>query len=264
MNDPRHPGPGSREVGRMHPGLARLKPHDVTLTPELWQAAAALAGLRVAVNDPVRQRNRDSGPRGNVLNDLIGAIAELVALRVLHDAGATGLTHSLIDLHSSVDELDFQGELGASKFRLEVKGHFHDPVKRYFLINEKAQVNSRRRNAHGHLPIVTQRLHSAARVGRMIWIHEVEQPPWQPARPFGHDRYDPAFPLPLRDLATIYLGGDLLAQGSRHLSTTDRDLLVAARRARQSLPSLRASGLTLDNMPITEIVHALNQVVRSG
>jgi hypothetical protein len=47
----------------MHPGLARLEPQDFTLTPRLYLAGAALAGLRVAVNDPTRQPNRDSGPR---------------------------------------------------------------------------------------------------------------------------------------------------------------------------------------------------------
>ncbi len=180
----------------MHPGLARLEPQDVTLTPELWLAGAALARLRVAVNDPARQPHRDSGPQGNALNDLIGAVAELVALQ-LQDAGATNLTHSLIDLHSSIDRLDFRGDLDASEFKLEVKGHFHDSDKRYFLINEKAQANSRRRGAHGHLPIITRMLHSSARVGRVIWIDEVEQPPWEPARPFGR-RNDPAWPLLFR------------------------------------------------------------------
>lgn len=92
-----------------------------------------LAGLRVAANDPARRPHRDSGPKGNALNDLIGAVAELAALLVLEDARATTVTHSLIDLHGSVDKLDFQGELDASEFRLEVKGHFHESRKRYYL-----------------------------------------------------------------------------------------------------------------------------------
>jgi hypothetical protein len=99
---------------------------------------------------------------------------------VLEDAGAIKLTHRLIDLYRPIDRLDFQSELHSSEFRLEVKGHFQDGGKRYFLINE-AQAKSRRRGTHGHLPIVTRMLHSGARIGRVTWIDEVGQPPWEPA-----------------------------------------------------------------------------------
>ncbi len=248
----------------MHPGLARLEPQDFTLTPKLWLAGAALAGLRVAVNDPTRQAHRDSGPQGNALNDLIGAVAELVALHVLEDAGATNLTHRLIDLYRPIDRLDFQGELDASEFKLEVKGHFQDGGKRYFLINEKAQVKSRRRGAHGHLPIVTRMLHSAARIGRVIWIDEVGQLPWEPPRPFNRDRDDPARPLPLRFLPATYLGGRLLPRGGRRLHVTDEEFSRASWRARESLPRLRASGFALDDLPAAEIVQALNRIATSG
>ena len=145
---------------------------------------------------------------------------------------------------------------------LEVKGHFHDSDKRYFLINEKAQARSRRRGAHGHLPVVTRMLHSSARVGRVIWINEVEQPPWQHARPFGI-RKDPAWPLPLQDLTTKYLGGSLLGQGSR-IEMTDKEFFLAYQRARESLPRLRASGFSLDDLSAAQIVHALNQIATSG
>jgi hypothetical protein len=62
-----------------------------------------LAGLRVAVNAEQRQPDRDSGPTKNALNDLVGALAELVALRVLEEAGAEKLTHHLLDLSRPCD-----------------------------------------------------------------------------------------------------------------------------------------------------------------
>ena len=245
----------------MHPGLARLEPHNVTLTPRLWLAGAALAGLRVAVNDPTRQPDRDSGPQGNALNDLIGAVAEVVALHVLEAAGATRLTHRPIDLYRPIDRLDVQGELGGSEFRLEVKGHFQEGEKRYFLINERAQAKSRQRGAHGHLPIVTRMLHSTARIGRVIWIDEVEQPPWQPPRPFG-PRNDRAFPLRLQVLTATYLGGRLLPQGTR-LNLTE-EILEAYQHAQASLGRLRASSFTLDNLAAAEIIHTLNKIAVTG
>jgi hypothetical protein len=227
----------------------------------LWLAGAALAGLRVAVNDSTRQPDRDSGPQGNALNDLIGAIAELVALQVLEDAGATSLTHSVLDLYRPIDRLDVQGELGGNPFRLEVKGHFQESEKRYFLINQRAQARSRQRGAHGHLPIVTRMLHSTARVGRVIGIDEVEQPPWQPPRPFG-PRNDRAFPLRLQVLTAMYLGGSLLPQGIRLNMTEEMD--HAYQHAQASLGRLRASSFTLDNLAATEIVHTLNKIAVIG
>jgi hypothetical protein len=235
-----------------------LIPRDIRLTGRLWFAAAVLAGLRVAVNDELRQPDRDSGPTKNALNDLVGALTELVALRVLEEAGAEELTHQLLDLFQPCDGVDLQGSYRRRPFRLEVKGHFQQPGKRYLLINERAQRNSRRRGADGHLPIVTTLLHGAARVGRVIPIDDLERPPWEPPRRFGV-RPDPAWSLRLQALQRTYLGGVLVPPGPQ--VTLDRDSLEAAgEHGRRSLPRLRRSRFDLTGLSAEAIVWRLSEV----
>jgi hypothetical protein len=239
----------------MQAALARIRPRDLTLTNELWLAAAALAGLRVAVNDPSRRPNRDSGPEGNALNDLVGALSELIALRAIEGLGPTRLAHNLLDLHHAVDDVDLTAEFHGSSLQLEVKGHFHDSRKRYFLVNEQAQARSRRRDAQGHLPVVTRLLHDRARVGQVIRIDEIERPPWQPPRRFGA-RDDPAWSLPLKAMTDRYLGGVLIPPG-RPVRVTRQQLDLVHERAQAALPRLRSSGFSLRGLPAAQIVRVL-------
>jgi hypothetical protein len=235
-----------------------LTPRDIRLTSRTWQAAAVLAGLRVAVNDEQRQPDRDSGPTKNALNDLVGALTELVALRVLEQLGADNLSHQLLDLYQPCDGVDLQGSYRGRPFRLEVKGHFQQPSKHYLLINERAQRNSRRRGADGHLPIVTTLLHGAARVGRVVPIDDLERPPWGPPRRFGV-RHDPAWSLGLSTLQRVYLGGVLVPPAPQVALDPD-GLQKAGDRGRHSLPRLRRDRFNLAGLSAEAIVCRLSAV----
>lgn len=246
----------------MREDLARLAPRDFPLTVEMWRASAKLAALRVAVNDPTRRPNRDGGTEKNILNDAIGALSELVALHALAEAGAIDLSHSLLDLYEPVDKVDVRGRFPDSAdgpFNLEVKGHFQDSHKTRFLINAKAQARSRARGADGHLPVVTSRLHSFARIGRVIPITDVEQPPWGAPTNFSRTRDDPSLWLYLKQFTPIYLAGTLLRPGPK-VPLSEDELDQAYEQGRRSLQRLRADQFSLDNLVPDEIIARLDDL----
>src|SRR4051812_17756218 len=63
--------------------LWMLTPTGIGLTGDFWRAAAAIAGWRLAVNDPIRSSDRDRGREKNRLNEIQGVVGELIGIRVI-------------------------------------------------------------------------------------------------------------------------------------------------------------------------------------
>lgn len=180
------------------------RPRSVGLSIPVWQAAAVLAGLRVAVNDPVRREDRDRGQHKNWLADIWGTIGELVALRGLNEITDLPVRHHPIEFEGSVDEVDFSLSTTDGALLLETKAHLLEPRKSWFMVNERARDRSIRRGAVGHLPVLSTLGGSRALIGRMILSEELEA--WEaPDKPLA----DPAVGIKLVTLARQYFGQSL-------------------------------------------------------
>jgi hypothetical protein len=144
------------------------RPRSVALSVPTWRVAAVLAGLRVAVNDPVRQEDRDRGQHKNWLADIWGTIGELVALRGLNAITELPVRHHPIEFDGSVDEVDLSLSTPDGELLLETKAHLLEPRKSWFMVNERARDRSVLRGAVGHLPVLSTLGGSRALIGRMI------------------------------------------------------------------------------------------------
>ena len=147
-----------------------LAPSTVTLAPSSWRAAARLAGLRKAVNDRQRSAHRSRGDAKNLLNDLQGAIGELVALIAVAAAGVTAVRHNPISFAAHIDDVDIAFEWAGSEGEvgLEAKCLLVEPGKRLFLVNQRAHERSLVRGAAGFLPILTAEGAPQALVGCFV------------------------------------------------------------------------------------------------
>src|SRR5262249_48377272 len=116
-------------------------PRKIELSAALWAAAAVLGRLRTLVNDNYRRKVRDRGMAKNILNDLQGALGELVGLELLNRGGISARAQGLLDLGGSVNRPDLVAAAGLP-VPLDVKCHFDEPRKRLFLVNEKARLRS--------------------------------------------------------------------------------------------------------------------------
>ena len=115
------------------------KHHWVTLTPDDWFAAAIVGAMRTAVNDPIRQPERDRLPERNLRNDTSGVLAELLLIRqVERELPTERLKYQLLDPRGATDLLDVQTE--GSKTGLEAKSVLllEHPRRRDFAINATA------------------------------------------------------------------------------------------------------------------------------
>src|SRR4051812_15519704 len=73
-------------------------PLRARLSADTWRAAAVLGRLRTLVNDRHRSSDRDRGQGKNLLNDLQGALGELIGLELLQRRGLAAPVSGLIDL----------------------------------------------------------------------------------------------------------------------------------------------------------------------
>jgi len=178
-------------------------PAEMKLDRSFWVAAAAVAVLRKAVNDPFRQEHRSRGEAKNLLNDLEGAAGELAALK--HFGGFTGsdleVTHDILSLHGPVDEVDFRIEEPDGITLMEVKALLVESGKGLFLINREAFGKSRRRGAQGYLPVLSSEGSGLALLGTLLTMDQVGK--WR-EYDFGYG--DPAVGVPLGQLTQANFG----------------------------------------------------------
>ncbi|WP_143229493.1 hypothetical protein [Actinophytocola xanthii] len=149
-------------------------PRKIKLSHQVWIAAAILGFLRTAINDEYRRTERDRGRANNIMNDLQGALGELVGLELLERSGLWRSTAGLLDLYGSVNGPDLVTNTTPPTM-LDVKCHFDEPRKRLFLINERARRRSISRGVVAFLPIATASLHRNAYLGSLIPIEQLEE-----------------------------------------------------------------------------------------
>jgi hypothetical protein len=233
------------------------RPHRLGLSRQEWQAAAVLAGLRVAINDPVRARDRDRGTRKNWLADIWGTIGELAALRTVHSLADLPVRHHPIDFHGSVDEVDLVIGTAAEPLRLEAKAHLMEPGKSWFMVNMRARERSRRRGADGYLPVVSVLGGPVAAVGRLISIGQLQS--WGvPDKPLR----DPAVGIPLTELAASCFDlplSDLEAAIKGGLSISPAELTRLAADAGKDLARWQSRLPPLEDLPAGDVVEAITR-----
>jgi hypothetical protein len=149
-------------------------PRRIELSRPLWAAATVLGLLRTAVNDEYRKSRRNRGERKNELNDLQGALGELVGLEVLDRAGLSKGSDGLLDLQRSVDRPDLVATTEPPT-PLDVKCHFDEKPKKLFLVNEDARIRSINRGVQGFLPIISAKFRKYASLGRLIPIEDLTE-----------------------------------------------------------------------------------------
>lgn len=176
-------------------------PRTIRLSGNHWRAAARLAGLRKGVNDGQRSEHRSRGEGKNLLNDLQGAIGEIVALMAVEACGARGVQHHPISFEAHVDDVDLRLADAGGVVGLEAKCLLVENGKRRFLVNKKAHERSVARGAVGFIPVLTAEGAPQALVGRVVPVHELER--WAVVD-FGYG--DPAYSLPLREACRSLFG----------------------------------------------------------
>jgi hypothetical protein len=206
-------------------------PTDLNLTSGDWRAAAALGALRMAVNDGQRHARRDRGQALNILNDLIGAIGEIICLAYLEELGANDIKHQSLNLQHSVDDVDFRFHYQARPYAVEVKCELLEPRKSRFLINEIALTRSKARGAQVFIPIISSVGSSICYVGKSIPLEDIEG--W-PIEQFQYG--DPACSKRLFEVVPIYfrmqesqMRRTLEASAGQAATIADLELIFAAR-----------------------------------
>jgi hypothetical protein len=179
-------------------------PRRFLLPRPVWEASAALAGLRVAANDLIRAADRDRGPDKNWLADIWGVIGELVALRRLNELTDAVVRHHPIDFERSVDDVDLRVETPDGPLLLEAKAHLIQPGKSYFMVNARAHQRSLRRGAVGYIPVLTALGARRALVGPLLTVGELDA--WRSPAPTLRD---PAIGVPVSELCRRHFGCDL-------------------------------------------------------
>src|ERR1044071_756400 len=174
----------------------------MAVSTRTWRAAALLAGLREAVNDPIRAADRDRGPDKNWRAEIWGVFGELVALRRIKHLTSDPVEHHPIDFEKSVDEVDLLvWPSGERPLRLEAKAHLVEPGnKAWFMVNQRARERSARRGAVGYVPVLSGLGARSAKVGRLITIEEMEA--WRAPQVVLRD---PAVAIRLEEMTRTYL-----------------------------------------------------------
>ena len=172
----------------------------LSLTRNFWVAAAILAGVRKAVNDPIRRDSRNRGTSKNLLNDIQGMAGELVGLAHAElSEDVVGVAHDLVDFSGPVDDVDLIVSRKTSTVRVEVKCLLLEAKKRRFLVNVIAHERSQARGADYYLPVITSIGADVAFVGNVIPPKALET--WQIER-FQYG--DPAFSMPFDKFSQTY------------------------------------------------------------
>ena len=70
------------------------------------------------------------------MNDVMGAVVELIGVRVCQELPDVDVEHRLLDLAGSVDDVDLVLHRARKLLRLEAKGHFLAANKKYFAVNQ--------------------------------------------------------------------------------------------------------------------------------
>lgn len=181
-------------------------PVRLTLTGGTWRAAAVVAGLRLASNDRTRTARRDQGLDGNVRNDVLGALAELVGRYALEKGLAHGPVRGvLLDPAGAVDDVDASFlDVNGLEQRVEVKGHLRQARYTRFAINDEAHRRSASRGATGYLGVLAAPGGPEAVVSTVVPLPVVAG--WQ-IQHLNPARNDPARVVPLLDFRRLYTGG---------------------------------------------------------
>jgi hypothetical protein len=236
--------------------LALLKqPATMTLSAPTWKVAALLAGLRRAVNDPIRAADRDRGEDKNWLADIWGVIGELVALRRINHLTSDVVEHHPIDFERSVDEVDLVVWTSDGPLRLEAKAHLIEPGKAWFMVNQRAGERSARRGAAGYVPVLSALGAKSARVGRLITIDQLGA--WRAPEVALRD---PAVGIRLDQLTRIYLDesiGGLKRSMIAGTSIAEPELRAIARQAGTDLERWRRRLPALDRLTAQQLVAAV-------
>jgi hypothetical protein len=177
-------------------------PRRFKLTRDFWIATSVIAGLRKAVNDPIRANNRDRGNAKNFLNDIQGVAGELLALAHVETLeGVASIKHDIINFDGPVDDVDLLVETATSLVGLEAKCLLLEANKKRFLVNQTAHERSLKRGAIYYLPIVTALGADVAYVGKGIGIEILHA--WK-VEDFNYG--DPALSTPFDEFAKTFLG----------------------------------------------------------
>lgn len=230
-------------------------PRRLRLTAATWEAAAVIAGLRVAVNDRFRASDRDRGEPKNLLADITGSIGELVALRRLNEETSGQVEHHPIDFGSSVDAADLVVAASDGSVLLETKTHLDAPGKHWLMVNERARDRSERRGAVGYVPVLSALGGDLAWVGKLVTIAELHGwgPPDKPLR-------DSAVGLTLTEVAPTYFASTwpVLREELRPGSAVGEDRLKEIfAEARGSLEAWEARLPPLGSLTATQVVEAI-------
>lgn len=246
--------------------IEALTPCIVHLSGDFWLAAAALAGVRKAVNDERRVSDRDRGEKGNRYADLAGAAGELLALGwTTRRLNEMKVRHNLLSLESHIDDVDVRIVGPEATLLLEAKAEVLKHNTRLFLINERAHKRSAKRGAYGYLPLITSVGASRAFVGRVIPIADVYD--W-PTRTLGGHR-DPAHCKQLEDATATYF--DCRADRLRSLLVGDTNQVVSEAALvglidckGEQLDTLRRGKFSLQDLPYNDIVQQLATLTQAG
>lgn len=239
---------------------AILRGRTIFLNWRIWYAAAALGGLRTAVNRSHQSRDRARDEAWRV--DTAGALAELLSIRTVELSGNFAIQSTLLDPGKSVDEVDLQFFVDGVRWALEAKCHIARDNSRYFLINDRAHSRSRQREARGYIPVLTHLGSSVAQVGTMIPLGDVDE--WE-VRTFGH-YVDPARCLALEKFEERYLQSGLsnadLSQKSAEV--TEAQIKEAFRRGERALDSVDWEVTILNNARTEVSIYQLLDVIGCG
>jgi len=194
---------------------------------KLWLAAALVAGARKRANDPIRASDRDRGLDKSLLNDIQGALGEIVGGQHARSTLGVRVADDLLALDGPVDRVGLVFNDGAGELRLESTRHLLAPGKRCLLINARARLRSVQRGAHGCLPAISALGRGVALLGPVIGTTAAKR--W--GEPLSLP--DPAIGIRLDELCAIHLEMSLdqvesLIDGSTPVAMPEKLIAIAS------------------------------------
>lgn len=185
--------------------MSLLEARRIDITHDTWATAVAIALMRVGANDAIRVQRRDRGASKNFLNDLQGAVGEIISiLHIEKQCPDASVRHDLTNFDGPVDDVDLiVDEAGGAQHRIESKCLLCEPSKKFFLINQTAHQRSEERHATSYLPVLARLGWGTAVVAPLLSINEVNR--WE-IREFGYG--DPARAMLLPAFSQNYIKKD--------------------------------------------------------
>lgn len=224
----------------------------VRLPESFWMAAATVAGLRKASNDPIRGVTRTRGQSKNLLNDLQGVVGELVVLSRLQGLGFE-CSNDLLDVSGPVDDVDIRAKVGDRVLAVEAKCLLLEPNKRLFLVNQIAHQRSVARGADGYVAVLTVVGADHAHVGKFMPCDETGR--W---KTYDFKYGDPALGLGLDEFCPEHLGitvAELRAgYGSSEVADVGPAIMQHVEKAAAAFPSVRSKVVSLPSATAAELV----------